>query len=111
MSAVSEQDIDSAILRAGSVDYLDVWFISGLVEDLVGSAKSDAVELAVEAIGRLLSQGALRAGDLQPPGEFVPWPDDPVAALHRIRAAVRQIEGEPAVGEIAWFEVPEARGG
>jgi hypothetical protein len=109
MSAVSEREIDLAILRAGSVDYLDYWFISRLVGDLARSPEAgDPGALTIQAVGRLLVSGQLRAGDLEPPGEFVAWPLSPEAAFERVRSRVDELSDELMVGDIAWFEVPTA---
>jgi hypothetical protein len=107
MSAASERSIDEAILEAGLTDYLDVWFITQVIEDMLGSDDPDEVRpLALAAIERLLRQGELRVGHLEPPGEFVASRESPDAAFRRIQAELRNLDRELRVGDIAWFEVP-----
>jgi hypothetical protein len=74
MSSAEAERLKAEILRAAEVDYLDVWFIVGLAQELLGvDDLAGATEIAVDALKKLLTSGALRAGDLVPPGEFVPW--------------------------------------
>jgi hypothetical protein len=104
MSATLDLRIDSQILRAGAVDFLDVWFINGLVAETAGvDAESEAPNLTLQAIRRLLLSGRLRAGDLEPPGEFVAWDATPDDAFERVRERWRSLGRSLAVGDVAWF--------
>jgi hypothetical protein len=105
MSTAEIEDAKDAILRAGAVDYLDVWFISGLVQDVLHlDAAAAALEISVDAIEQLLREGKLRPGDLVPPGEFVPWARSPDDAIALIRHRINMLGHAPRVGDIAWFE-------
>jgi hypothetical protein len=108
MSATSERRrIDDAIVRAGEVDYLDVWFIAGLAADVAGTAdRNEAAIFALEAIHRLLQSGMLRAGELTPPGEFIPWSEqDPAHVYRQVRHRWEALNRPLAVGDVAWFRV------
>ena len=108
MSAVSEREIDDAILNAGSVDYLDFWFLTHVVDEVLDLTDTPrAEEAALAAVARLLQAGRLRAGDLVPPGEFRPWQLDAAGALERIRRELEALDHPLGVGDVAWFEVPE----
>jgi len=108
MSATSKDKLDEAILRAGSVDYLDLWFITHLVEEVLGTREEPRVrEAALDAVGRLLESEKLRAGDLRPPGEFEAWKLDAPDARQRIRRDLAALDRPLGVGDVAWFEVPE----
>lgn len=75
-----------AILRAGEADYLDLWVIDGLVAAVASlDEETEAANLALDAISRLVRPRLLRTGDLRPPGEFVAWPEkDPADADGRV---------------------------
>ena len=100
-------EIDLSILEAGTVDYLDVWYMSSIIEDVLVTTEHEAVmRETVAAIERLLSIGRLEAGRLVPPGEFEPWPVSDARAAPEIRRAVEALgDRPPQVGEIAWFRV------
>jgi hypothetical protein len=112
MSAASRDEVERAILRAGLVDYLDFWFITHVVEDVLATRDATLVrEAALAAIARLLRAQRLRAGDLRPPGEFEAWTLDSASALERIRNELANLDHPLGVGDVAWFEVPEGRPG
>lgn len=107
-SEADRRQLESAILDAGSVDYLDVWFISRLATQELGPRQRDQLqELVLAAIEHLLESGRVRAGDLVTPGEFVPWPSDAAEAFERVRSEFTALNRDLRVGDIAWFEVPE----
>ena len=107
MSAADRDRLEAAIVDAGAVDYLDFWFITRLAQSEIGPRPQEEIrEVALQAIHHLLSSGALRAGDLEPPGEFVPWSEDPAKSFDRIQARVRGLDRDLQVGDVAWFEVP-----
>ncbi len=109
MFEIDSEKIDEAVVDLGRVDYLDLWAICRLLEAEFGArAATKSAELALEAVERLLQQGRLRAGDLVPPGEFVPWPHDPATAIGIIRKRFEALDHTLGVGDVAWFEVPEA---
>jgi hypothetical protein len=106
ISASDRREIESAILAAGSVDYLDVWFVSGVVADHARRMSTDELhDVTLEVLSDLVQAGRLRAGDLEPPGEFVPWPETPAVAAARIREGLRALTGDLGPGDVAWFEV------
>jgi hypothetical protein len=108
ISAADRERVEAAILDAGSVDYLDFWFITRLAQSELGPRPPEEIrEVVVQAIRQLLASGPLRAGDLEPPGDFVAWREDPAESFDRIRGRVRELDREPQVGDVAWFEVPE----
>jgi hypothetical protein len=59
----SDARVDDAIVRAGSVDYLDFWFVTKLVSDVLGGAEQARVhEVALDSIESLTREGRLRVG-------------------------------------------------
>lgn len=110
MKVPSPDLIDDEILAVGSVDFLDVWFISSTVKRLVPSAdEADVRELCLDALERLVASGRVQAGDLYPPGEFSPWPFDAEEAMERIRTEWEELDRPLQPGDIAWFQVPEPK--
>lgn len=108
MSAAYSEKIDDAILRAGAVDYLDLWFVSSLVQDVLGEAEEPSViSTTLETVDRLLQRRWMRAGELRPPGEFEPWPLTPSEAVERIGRELQALERPLSVGDVVWFEIPE----
>lgn len=108
MSGREAFGLDDAILRAGGEDYLDLSYLTFLAEERLGTRDpAEGRSALLEALRRLLLRGQLRAGTLEPPGEFKSWPLAPEEAYARVEAGLHQIAGSPQVGEIAWFEVPE----
>lgn len=108
MSAPDVARINTAILQAGSGDYLDLSYLTYLVEETLSSRDTEEIRAKLlEALRRLLSSGQLRAGYLEPPGEFVPWSLTPDQAYDRIETELQRLERPLQVGDIAWFEVPE----
>jgi hypothetical protein len=102
----NDTKIDEAIVRAGSVDYLDLWFVTRLIAELLGESDQITVrEVALDAIERLARAGRVRVGDLVPPGEFIPWGVDIDAAVHRVRREAHDLDRPLNVGDIAWLEV------
>ena len=105
MSATNEQ-IDAAILDVGRVDYLDLWSVTRLLSARFGTDTGDDVGgVALRAVERLLEAGILRAGELIPPGEFEPWPEQGEVAIREVRERAARIEGPLNVGDVGWFEV------
>ena len=109
MLATNNERVDEAILQAASVDYLDLWFITHVVEDVLGEAQEEPLirKTALDAIERLIRAERLRVGDLRPPGEFEAWTLDPTTALERIDRELAALNRPLGVGDVAWFEVPE----
>jgi hypothetical protein len=99
--------IDAEILQAGSVDYLDIWFISGSIRRwLAPHADEERIKaLVLDSLRRLLASGRIRAGELYPPGEFSPWPFDTEEAIATVREAWDKIDRPLQPGDIAYFEV------
>src|SRR6266540_4042858 len=86
MTTPNPELLDDEILAAGSVDYLDLWFITNIVRRLTPSSdENDIRRISIETLERLLESGRVRAGDLYPPGDFSPWPFETSEALERIR--------------------------
>jgi hypothetical protein len=107
-SAADSDEVDRAILRAASADYLDLWFVSCVVADVLRTHEDSRVrEATLDAVERLLRAKRLRAGALRPPGEFEPWPLDVTSAVTRIRREYAQLDRRLGVGDVAWFEAPE----
>lgn len=108
MSGLDASEIDTAILRAGADDYLDLSYLTYLLEEKLATREPAIVRrVLLEALQRLLMTQQLRAGELEPPGEFVPWSVKPKEAYDRIESAFGALDRPVQVGDIAWFEVPE----
>jgi len=108
MSGREALGLDDAILRAGREDYLELSYLTFLAEEQLATRDSAEVRPALlEALRRLLLNGQLHAGILEPPGEFKSWSLAPEDAYARVEAGLNQIAGSPQVGEVAWFAVPE----
>lgn len=109
--SISEADrdrLESAILDAGKVDYLDVWFISRLAQqEFRALDRGELRNLVLAALEHLLRSEQLRAGDLVSPGEFVPWTLAPEESYDRVRTQITALHRDLKVGDVAWFEVPE----
>lgn len=102
--------LEDEILAVGTVDYLDVWFITTIARRLHPSAHDGEVRrIVARAVERLLRSGRIRAGDLYPPGEFDPWPFETDEAIHRIHHELAHAAEPLAPGDIAWFEILEQR--
>jgi hypothetical protein len=109
MSGHEALGLEHAILRAGGEDYLDLSYLTFLAEEHLDTRDPAEVRPALlEALRRLLIGGHLRAGDLEPPGEFKSWSVAPDEAYERVEEELNQVAGSPQVGEVAWFEVSES---
>jgi len=105
------EQIEREILDLGSIDYLDVWFISRAVRRLgLATGHEEVRELCLAALARLLRSGRLEAGDLIPPGEFARWQVPYADAIDRVRKEWEALDRPLQPGDIAWLQVPEHHG-
>jgi hypothetical protein len=108
--SVTEEQIDEAVIDVGRVDYLDLWAITRLLTARFGDELEldrDACTVALDSVERLLRSDVLRAGNLDPPGEFAPWPEQGEVAIREVRERAARLHGALNVGDVGWFELVE----
>ncbi|WP_433782387.1 hypothetical protein ACQPX6_21145 [Actinomycetospora sp. CA-101289] len=96
------------ILLWGLEDWVDLAFARQYVSDEIGAASPvELREQTIEVIDALLRAGLLVAGDLTKSG-FRAWPEDPSAAITRLRAEWADPGAVLHTGDVCWFEITEA---
>ena len=104
--SITNRKIDEAIVDLASVDYVDLWAIARVLDAEFGDAlAADPVDVALDAVERLLRHGKLRAGDLVPPGEFEPWEEGVDGSIDVVRKRASGLGRMPQAGEVGWFEL------
>ena len=99
-------------LREARNDYVGLWQVINAVErDLKPTSVEERQRLTLEVIKRLIARG-LQAVDLEASGSGCrPWSDQNVeSVVRRINAEWKTLGREPSIGDIVWFNNPEAGG-
>jgi hypothetical protein len=80
------------------------WIADDVREALPGdSSEEDVRREALAFIRDLLSRTSVRASDVLPGGEFVPWSGSIGEQLDRIEAAWANLGRQPNIGDVVWF--------
>lgn len=104
--SVASREIDNAVVNVAEIDYLDLWAVARLLEArFADELGADAIEVALDSVERLVTDGVLRAGDLVPPGEFEAWPEQGGVAIRVIRERADALQTALNVGDVGWFEL------
>jgi hypothetical protein len=90
-------------------DYAGLWvFVRTVAEELVLDEGSEAVrDTTLRVIRNLLEAELVRPCSLNHKGDFEPWPLNPEQALDEISREWDDLDREPRLGDIVWFDVTE----
>lgn len=95
--------LERTVLQACREDHVGLWELVRIVER--GALGGNLMRETIGLLRRLLSEGAIRAGEPAPDGRsFLPWESDLEETLSRIEFEWRRLRRRPTLGEIVWFE-------
>lgn len=99
------------VLLAGLDDWVQLTEVVAWVREDDAHGLDDVAALA-DAVDRVLAEllddGLVAAGTVTEQDGFVPWDLPAAAALERVRLGLLATDGEPGIGEVAWFELTPA---
>lgn len=99
------------VLLAGLDDWVQLTEVVAWVRDDHPEGFADVSSLA-DAVDRVLAElvndGLVVAGSVTEVDGFVPWELPVAATLERVRLGLLATDGEPGMGEVAWFELTPA---
>jgi hypothetical protein len=99
-------DMERELLAECAEDHVGLWSVLWQARHALppDATPSDARELTLGLIGRLLKRGLIRAGFPAPDGRnFEPWSLTPDEVLARTDSEWVSLGRDPEIGEVVWF--------
>ncbi len=107
MESITLKTVEVRLLEECAEDWMGLWaFVWSVREEMGIEELAERRKATMTIVSRLLNAGLIRPGCITKEG-FQPSHESTEEVLERIEREWDELEGEPTIGDIVWFDLTE----
>lgn len=108
MESITLKPVEARLLEECAEDWMGLWAFVWSVREEMGMEDPEARrEATMKIVSRLLNADLIRPGGVARDEGFHPSGESAEEVLERIEREWDDMEGEPTIGDIVWFDLTE----